>query len=246
MPPHPDTAAILTGLARHKLKERRRYIPAAAESDDPAVAAALEAMYATRNAIRDDVLAAMKTQNARNRGAFAAGLDRAWRAEHARLVAEPSPQQVPYLLEQLWYTTRAPHGLAPFAAWVRELATAEPPLVPRALSRELAAVADLALAATGDDAALTRAIAAWHAGHLAEHADLAAICVARRSPRLWQPLLDALHETPERDDWLDLAAEHLDLAVALGRLPDRAVVARYSERAAVPFAEPAPQGDHHA
>lgn len=244
MPP-PDSDSILAGLARHKLSERRRWIPYAAESDDPRVFAALEAMYATRNAIRDDVLDAMKAHNARHRGALAAGLDRVWRVEHAHLVAEPSPRQGPYLLEQLWYTVRNPNGLAPFAAWAREIATADPPLVPRALAPELTALADLALAATGDEAALTRAIVAWRAGHLAELADLTAIGVTRRSPRLWDPLLDALRATPERDDWLDLAAAHLDLAVALGRLPDRAVAARYAERAAAPFSEPAPQGDHH-
>lgn len=241
--PDPDAAAILAGLARRKLVERRRWLDPAAQSDDPAVFAALACMYGTRNKIRDDVLAALEIQNARNGGAFAAPLDTLLRGEHARLLAEGSPRHAPFILDCLWYAVRAPRGLAPFAAWARDLACSEPPVVPIALAPELAAVADLALAATGDDAALGRAVEAWAAGHLAESADLIDLCIARRSPLLWDPLCAALGAVPERDDWLALAAGLVDYAAALGRAPDAALVARYRARAAEPFAEPSPAPD---
>lgn len=241
--PDPDAAAILAGLARRKLVERRRWLDPAAQSDDPAVFAALACMYGTRNEIRDDVLAALKTRNARDGGVFAATLGNLFRAEHARLLADGSPRHAPYVLEGLWYAVRFPRGFAPFAAWARDLARSEPPVIPSALAPELAAVADLALAATGDDAALGRAVEAWVAGHLAEHADLIDLCIARRSPLLWDPLCAALGAVPERDDWLALAAGLIDYAAALDRAPDAKLVARYRARAAEPFAEPSPAPD---
>ncbi len=242
----PDEQAVLVGLGKRKLAERRRWLVPAAQSGSGAVFTKLASMYPTKNALRADVLVAMQELNSRAGGAFGAQFEPVVRAEFARLQAEGSNSHGEFLLEMLWYAARAPQGLNGLAHWARELATAQPSALPQSLAAEISTVADLVLATGGDQEALARAIAAWRAGGLLEGAELIEIALQQATPLLWEPLQQQLREAPERPDWPALMMGYLDYAARLKRQPDAALVSRYQQWAGQPFAEqPLPGGRQH-
>lgn len=233
----PGEQAIIAGLGKRNLTERSRWLVPAASSGSKTVFTALAALYPTHNDIQYEVLDAMKELNARTNGACAAEFSAALQAEYGRLPADSPVMQSRFLLDLLCYTIRAPKGLQPLVQWIRGLVESKALQIADPLAQNILALADLALGASGDAAALKRAVEAWLAGKLMEGSELIAVCTDLRTPELWHPLQKVLHAEPDRDDWLALAMAYLDYAAALKRPPDPDLLARYRELAAMPFRE---------
>lgn len=233
----PSEQAIIAGLGKRTLAERSRWLAPAAGSGSKAVFTALAALYPTHNDIQHEVLDAMKELNARMDGACAAEFSAALQAEYGRLPADSPAMQSRFLLDLLCYARRAPKGLQPLVQWIRGLAETKALQVADPLAQNILALADLALGASGDAAALKRAVEAWLAGNIMEGDELIAVCADLRTPELWDPLQKVLRAEPERDDWLALALAYFNYAAALKRPPDPDLLARYRELAAMPFRE---------
>lgn len=225
----PNENEIVAGLGARLLRDRRRWFRPAVASGSKAVFAALAALYPTKNDLRPDVLAAMKELNARCDGAFAAEFAAAMQAEFPKLAPDSALTQARFLLDGLWYATRAPKGMQAFAEWARGVGESKTLQIEDALNENIVTIADLALAAGGDVAALERVIAAWRADKLMEGDELVAICAQLRTVACWEPLQTILRDQPDRPDWLILARAYIEYAAALERTPDGALAARYDK-----------------
>lgn len=223
----PSEQEIVAGLGARLLKDRKRWLRPAAASGSRAVFGALAALYPTKNDIRDDVLASMKELNARSDGAFAEEFSAAMQAEYPRLAPIAASTQARFLLDVLWYAVRAPRGMQAFVIWARGVGEAKELSIGDALNEEIVTIADLALAAGGDAAALGRSIEAWKTDKLIEGDELVAICGQLRSDAMWEPLQSVLREQPDRADWLILASAYDGYATALKRTRDETIDARY-------------------